>query len=179
MSGTYAALPELTGVTPRTKEEQIEAINNGKLILIHDGQTAKLARAVNSLTTIPPEGKADWSKIKIVEGMDLVTYYLRTTIQNEYIGRYPNTYDNKQLLVTAISAYLTYLEGAGVLNPGESYAEIDVAAQEKWLKANGVETADLTRQQIKEYQTGSWVFVKCGGRFVDAMEDFQVEFNNL
>lgn len=42
-----------------------------------------------------------------------------------------------------------------------------------------METADLTEQQIKEHDTGSWVFLKCGGRLVDAMEDFQVEFNNL
>ena len=40
----------------------------------------------------------DGRKIKIVEGMDLVTYFLRTTIQNEYLGRYPNTYDNNKLL---------------------------------------------------------------------------------
>ena len=64
-----------------------------------------------------------------------------------------------------------------MLNPGESWAEIDLEAQERWLKAQGVETADLTEQQLKEYQTGSWVFIKCGGRLVDAMEDFQVIFH--
>lgn len=179
MSSTYARLPELTAVTARTELEQITAINNGNLILIHDGQVAKIARGVNSLTTIPANGSADWSKIKIVEGMDLITYYLRTTIQNEYLGVYPNTYDNKCILLTAITEYLTYLEGAGVLNPGESWAEIDLAAQEQWLKAQGVETADMTEQQIKEAQTGSWVFIAAGGRLVDAMEDFQVTFNAL
>ena len=66
MSCAYAALPELTAVTARTTEEQIEAINNGMLILIHDGIQAKIARGVNSLTTIPATGKADWSKIKLV-----------------------------------------------------------------------------------------------------------------
>ena len=177
MSCTYAALEELTAVTPRSEEEQKTVINEGNLILIHDGQVAKMGRGVNSLTTIPATGNADWSKIKIVEGMDLITYYLRTTTQGQYIGRYPNTYDNKCLLLTAIREYFTYLESAGVLNPGESWAEIDLEAQERWLKAQGVETADLTEQQLKEYQTGSWVFIKCGGRLVDAMEDFQVIFH--
>ena len=179
MSCTYAALPELTAVTPRSKSEQSAAVNAGNLILIHDGQVAKIARGVNSLTTIPVNGNADWSKIKIVEGMDLITYYLRTTTQGQYLGRYPNTYDNKCLLLTAIREFLTYLEGAGVLNPGESWAEIDVEAQTNWLKAQGVEIADLTEQQIKEYQTGSWVFIRCGGRLVDAMEDFQVAFHAM
>ena len=179
MSATNAAVPELTAVTQRTTEEQIAAINAGKLILTHDGLQAKIARGVNSLTTIPKEGKKDWCKIKIVEGMDLITYYLRTTIETSYLGRYPNTYDNKQLLVAAVLDYLQYLERSGVLNPGESYAEIDYDAQLAWLNANGVDTADMTVQEVLEYQTGSWVFLRCGGRLVDAMEDFEVLFNNL
>jgi hypothetical protein len=179
MSSTYAQLPELTAVTPRSVEEQKAAVNDGELILMHDGLVAKIVRGVNSLTTIPQSGSSDWSKIKIVEGMDLITYYLRTTIQNEYVGRYPNTYDNKCVLVTAISAYLQELEAQGVLNPGESWCEIDVEAQERWMASQGVDTSAMTEQEIKEYQTGSWVFVRAGGRLVDAMEDFQVEFSNL
>ena len=179
MSSTYAQLPELTAVTPRDTEELADAVNDGELVLMHDGLTAKIARGVNSLTTIPEGGSGDWSKIKIVEGMDLITYYLRTTVQNEYVGRYANTYDNKCVLVTAITAYLQELEGQGVLNPGESWCEIDVEAQERWMKAQGVETASMTEQEIREYQTGSWVFIRAGGRLVDAMEDFQVVFSNL
>lgn len=178
MSATYAPLPELTAVTERTAQEQNAAIQAGKLILIHDGTQAKIARAVNSLTTIPEKGKEDWAKIKIVEGMDLITYYLRTTIEGEYLGKYPNTYDNKQLLVTAVSDYFQYLEQAGVLSPGESWCEIDYDRQLQWLKAQGVETADLTKQEVLEYQTGSWVFLRCGGRLVDAMEDFEFLFYN-
>lgn len=179
MSGTYAKLPELTAVTPRSEIELETAVNAGKLVLLHDGQAAKIARGVNSLTTIPVNGKEDWRKIKIVEGMDLITYYLRTTIQNEYIGRYANTYDNKCVLLTAITGFLQSLEGQGVLSPGESWADIDEAAQERWMKSQGIETAGMTAQQVREYQTGSWVFLRAGGRLVDAMEDFQVLFNNL
>lgn len=179
MSCANAALPELTEVTARTTEEQIEAINNGKLILIHDGLQAKIARGVNSLTTIPTNGNQDWCKIKIVEGMDLITYYLRTTIETQYLGRFPNTYDNKQLLVTAISEYFKYLEQEGVLSPGESSVEVDYDRQLQWLKSQGVEVAGLTRQQILEYQTASWVFIKCRGRLTDAMEDFEVSFDAL
>ena len=179
MSATYAPLTELTAVTPRSTQEQEAAIKAGKLILIHDGVKAKIARGVNSLTTIPAAGKADWRKIKIVEGMDLLTYYLRTTIQDQYVGRYANTYDNKCVLVTAIQTFLAELEGQGVLSSGESWAELDVEAQERWMRSQGIETADMTAQEIKEYQTGSWVFVRVGGRFVDAMEDFQLSVDNL
>lgn len=179
MSATYAPLPEVTAVTERSEAEQTAAIDAGKLILIHDGQKAKIARGVNSLVTIPPKGKSDWRFIKIVEGMDLITYYLRTTIQDSYIGQYANIYDNKQLLVAEVLEYFHYLERAGVLNPGESSCQIDYERQLNYLKSQGVETADLTEQQVLEYQTDSWVFLRCGGRLVNAMEDFEVLFNNL
>ena len=44
MSATYAPLTELTAVTPRSTQEQEAAIKAGKLILIHDGVKAKIAR---------------------------------------------------------------------------------------------------------------------------------------
>lgn len=179
MSATYTALPEVTAVTERSDAEQTKAIDAGKLILIHDGQKAKIARGVNSLVTIPPKGKSDWRYIKIVEGMDLITYYLRTTIEDSYIGRYANIYDNKQLLVAEVLEYLQYLERAGVLNPGQSFCRIDYERQLNYLKSQGVETADMTEQQVLEYQTDSWVFLRCGGRLANAMEDFEVLFNNL
>ena len=66
-----------------------------------------------------------------------------------------------------------------MLSSGESWAELDAEAQEKWMRSQGIETADMTAQEIKEYQTGSWGFVRVGGRFVDAMEDFQLSVDNL
>lgn len=179
MSCTNVVLPEVTAVTPRSTVEQNAAVDAGKLILVHDGLKAKIARGVNSMTTVPVAGKEDWRKIKIVEGMDLITYYLRTTIEDEYVGRYANTYDNKCVLVTAITNYLSYLEGEGVLEKGTGGAEIDVEAQRKWLTSNGVDTSAMTDQEVKEHDTGSWVFLRCKGRLVDAMEDFNILFNNL
>ena len=78
--------------------------------------------------------------------------------------------------MTAIKEYFAYLEGAGVLSAGESCCAVDYDRQLRWLQSQGVETAGMTKQQILEYQTGSWVFLKCGGRLVDAMEDFEVLF---
>lgn len=179
MSATNVAIPELASVTKRTKEEQEEAIKAGKLILIHDGIQAKIARAVNSLTTIPKDGAEDWSKIKIVQGMDSISYYLHSTIDSSYVGRYANTYDNKQLLVAAIQDYFNYLEAANVLASGSSFVEVDYDGQLKWLTDNKVDTSGMSRQQVLEAQTGSWVFLRCGGRLVDAMEDFTINFETM
>ena len=57
--------------------------------------------------------------------------------------------------------------------------------RERFLRAarklypHAADFGNLTEQEIREYQTGSWVFIKAGGRLVDAMEDFQVVFSNL
>ena len=111
MSATYAPLTELTAVTPRSTQEQEAAIKAGKLILIHDGIKAKIARGVNSLTTIPDGGKADWSQIKIVEGMDVIIHDIYTTFEDEDVGKVVNSYDNKQLFVGEVNDDLKKKEG--------------------------------------------------------------------
>lgn len=174
-SATYAPLPEVTAVTETASVDT--AIGNGELVLIHDGVKAKIARAVNSLTTVPANGQESWKKIKIVEAMDLITYYARMTIEDEYLGKCANTYDNKCLLVSAIDSYHKVLEAEGVLQAGRSTAEIDLEAQESWLKEQGVDTSAMTQQEIKEADTGSWVFIKATGRPQDAMEDFVLNYS--
>ena len=176
-SATYAPLPEVTGVD--AIEDADAAINSGKLVLINDGRQVKLGRAVTSKTTVADGETQALKKIKMVAAVDLIRYYALTTIEDNYQGKCSNTYDNKCVLVTAISAFLQELEAQGVLNPGESWCEIDVEAQQKWMQSQGVDTASMTEQEIREYQTGSWVFIKAGGRLVDAMEDFQVSFDAL
>lgn len=178
-AATYVTLPEVSSIPILPPDQQTAAINAGKLILLHDGQKAKLARAVNSLVTIPADGKADWTKIKIVEGMDLVTYFARTTIEDAWLGQYSNSYDNKMLLVVALQTFLAELEAAGVLVRGSSFADLDLVEQETYLRSVNVDTAKLTDQQLREADTGAMVFLQAGGRFLDAMEDFRLTFNNL
>ena len=174
-SSTFYVLNDVSSAeVPDDPNERIDA---GELILTFDGSQYKIGRGVNSLTSFTATKTEDFRKIKIVEGMDLISYFLRTTVQDSWVGQYPNTYDNKQLLVAYILEYLQELERAGVLNPGESFCEIDYDRQLNWLKSQGVEVSGLTRQQVLEHQTGSWVFIRCGGRLVDAMEDFEVLFN--
>lgn len=178
-SGTYAPLPEVTSLAPMTDADANTAINGGKLILLHDGVKAKIARAVNSLTTVPVTGKEDWKKIKIVETMDLISAFLRTTIEDEYQGQYNNTYLNKLKLVVAIGEYLSELERLGLLEAGRSWVEIDVDAVKSYLSEHGVDVSDMDEAAIKQADTGSKVYIACGGRIVDAMEDFVINYTNL
>lgn len=173
ISATYAPLTELTDVSRLTAEQENEAVGNGELIAIWDGRKAKLNRAVTSLVTTT-EGMLDsFKKIKIVEIMDLIRTDIHITAEDEYIGKYANTYDNKILLITAIRGYFAGLERDSLVQPGYT-VEIDVEAQEIYLQSMGKDTTEMTEQEIKEADTGTHVFLKISCKILDAIEDIDI-----
>jgi len=171
ISCTYAPLPELTDIKRLTKDEMDEAIDAGKLILMHDGQKVKVARGVNSLQTTSDSKGPSFKKIKIVEAVDMIRRDITRTAQDTYIGKYANTYDNKMVLCTAISDYFKTLEQAGILRSGGSSVGIDVEAQEAYLQSKGIDTSDMSEQEIKEYNTDDQVLLKATISILDAIED--------
>lgn len=174
IAATYAPLPELSDVTRLTREEQEAAIGRGELILVWDGRKVKVSRAVPSLVTTS-EGMLDsFKKIKIVEIMDLIRTDIVATAEDDYIGKYANTYQNKLLLVTAIRGYFMGLEQDGLVQPGYT-VEIDVDAQEQYLMSKGTDTSGMTAQEIREADTGTHVFLKVACKILDAIEDIDID----
>ena len=172
-SVTYAALPEVEDIDRMTLTEMDEAVGDGKLILFHDGEKVKCGRGVNSLTTVT--GRSDiWKKIKLVETLDMIQQDIRLTIQDSYIGKVSNSYDNKLQLVTAISVYLQSLAKDGIIESNFTVG-IDVDAQDAWLQENGTPTAEMSEQEIKEANTGTHVFLQLIVTPIDAMEDVAVK----
>ncbi|MGE5626922.1 MAG: phage tail sheath subtilisin-like domain-containing protein, partial [Solirubrobacterales bacterium] len=133
MSATYAPLPELTDCDHLTKTDMNTAIDAGKLILMNDGRKVKVARAVNSLVTVTADKGAAFKKIKIVDIMNQIHNDIKSTIEDNYIGKIQNDYDHKVLLVSAISNYFDGLEMDGLLDKGKSSVYIDLAAQKLYL----------------------------------------------
>lgn len=174
IAATYAPMPELSDVSRLTKEEQDTAVGNGELFAIWDGRKVKLNRAVNSLVTTS-EGMLDsFKKIKLVEIMDMIRTDINMTAEDEYIGKYANTYENKLLLVTAIRGYFMGLERDKLVQPGYT-VEIDVDAQEEYLVSKGTDTSEMSAQEIKEADTGTHVFLKIACKILDAIEDIDIE----
>lgn len=166
---TYAALPEVEDIDRMTAAEMDAAVGAGKLILYHDGEKVKCGRGVNSLTTVT--GRSDvWKKIKLVELLDMLQQDIRLTIQDNYIGKLSNSYDNKLQLVTAISVYLQALAKDGLIEK-DFACGIDVDAQDAWLQEQGVSTVEMSEQEIKEANTGTHVFLNVSVTPIDAMED--------
>lgn len=175
-SATYFVLPEVESI--KSKANPDEAINNGELILVDDGEKIKFGRAVNSFTSTDDVKGEAYKKIKIVEGLHLFEEDVRSTFEDSYVGKYVNDYDNKVLFTTAINAYVEELEREYVLDrAANNNVKVDVDAQRLFIEGKGLSTDDMSEQEIKEYNTGSGVFLRGNLKFVDAMEDLDFVIN--
>lgn len=172
-SVTYAALPEVEDINRLSALEEDEAVGRGELILTHDGEKVKFGRGVNSLTTTTGRSEV-WRKIKIVELLDLLQWDLRLAIQDNYIGKFQNSYDNKLLLITAVKLYLQALAKDQLIEDDFS-CDIDVEEQDAYLQSIGVATAEMTERQIREANTGTYVFLAIDIKPIDAIEDVKIK----
>lgn len=177
MSLTYQVLPEVDDVPHLTTEQFDQAIDGGELVLMHDGEKVKIARGVNSLVTVAGNKGEEWKKILIIDKMDLWKSDVKGTIADSYLGKYPNTYDNKMLLVSAIQAYNDEWVLERLLDgslPEYNQVGIDIERQRIFLKGLGEPVDEMDEQQIKMANTKDKVFIATNLKFVDAMEDFVV-----
>ncbi|MBQ0079691.1 MAG: phage tail sheath subtilisin-like domain-containing protein [Eubacterium sp.] len=182
MSCTYAPIPEAIACAAKTQAELDAAVDAGKIVLMWDGEKVKIVRGVNSFVTTTADKGESFKKIKLVEIMDAISNDIRTTAQDNYIGKFANSYDNKCLLVTAINGYFDTLVQAGVLASG--LCDIDVDANKTWIKARGgkfvidgetIDIEDASEEQIRMANTGSQVLLKATISMLDALEDIKLD----
>lgn len=171
-SATYVELPELTDATRLTRTAADAAVEAGKFIVWYDGRKFKTGRAVNSLTTLTGKSAA-YQKIKIVEVMDLIREDITLTAEDQFIGKYPNSYDNRCLLISAVKGYLENLAADGILG-ADPAVEIDVDANRTWLKNNGADVSAMTEDEIRVANTGSVVNLKASIQILDVIEDIEL-----
>ena len=157
-----------------------EAVDAGKLILLYDGRQVKLGRAVTSKKTLAAGEPSLLKKIKMAAAVDLIRYYAVTTVEDEYLGKCANSYDNKCVLISAFADFFATLEARGVLKEGSGGAELDAGAIRAYLleNASGAQETErikaLSDGELRKEDTGSTVFLRLYGRVVDAMEDFHI-----
>lgn len=175
ISCTYAPLNELTDCTHLTVSEMDAAINAGKFIVFFDGEKVKVGRGINSLVTTTSDKGESFKKIKIVDIMDMIYTDIKLTAQDNYLGKYSNSYDNKCLLMSAISSYFEQLILDGVLESAS--VSIDIEAQRAYLKGTGVDTDNMNDDEVKVYNTGSQVFLKSSISILDAIEDITLNIS--
>lgn len=178
ISCTFAPLPEVTGVEFVDKETLDNRINNGEFVVFDDGEKVKVARGVNSyVTTVQDKGKS-FKKIKLVELMDMIHDDIKKTAEDNYLGKYANSYDNRCLLVTAINGYFLELEASSLAEKGKNTCSIDVDATKEYLIKNGRKTKEELKSMkdidIKYENIGDNVFLTAEMSLLDAIETIKL-----
>lgn len=169
-SGTYAVLDEVNDI--ELTEDESAAVDEGKLILTNDGEKVKIVRAVTALTQVENNDIDSFKKIKIVDTADRIMADIKETWDNNFVGKVMNIYPNKLHFLNAVKGYYNFLQKEGVLDPNaEASSDIDIEEQIKYLKKVQVDVSKLTEQEVKEYNTSTFLFSKSNITIADAMED--------
>ena len=173
MSATYHVLDEITEITDHIDPNA--DIDAGQLILINDGEKVKIGRAVNSLVTLSKKKGKDYQKIKIVETMHMIKKDISSNFKDNYIGKISNGYDNKMVFIATVEAYFEDLVSEGILDPSASNTvDIDVAKHLAIAKLDGEDVSVMDEAAIREYNTGTFVYLDGKCKPLDAMEDLNL-----
>lgn len=175
-SATYYKLTEVESV--KVYEDLNDRIDHGELHLFdeEDGEGVKIARACNSLQTFTTDKGEEFRKIKIMEGVDMVTDDVRDTFKKYYVGKYNNDYNHKMLFISAILVYFGQLAGNVLDSRAGNTVDIDFQFQKDYAIIKGEDVSQMTNMQIREYNTGSQIGLSGKVKFVDAMEDLKITF---
>lgn len=173
---TFSVLPEVSECTIMERSAMDAAIEAGKFVLYYDGEKVKVARGVNSLTTTSPDKADPWKKIKVVEVMDMISDDLKILVEDYYIGKFVNIYDNKCLLLMAIKSYMEELYRGGLLDSYEVDLDVeairDYLVEHKGMKREDVEA--MKDEEVKKQYTDEKVFMKASVTIADVMEDINL-----
>jgi len=172
-SATYFVVNEVETVDEHLDPDS--EIDNGLLIYINDGEKVKIARGVNSFVSLTPEKGALFSKIKNVETMDMISFSVRKVVQDDYVGKFTNSLDNKNLIVTAVNQFLGTLAKENYLNPSfNNECILDLAEHLAYAERNGVDTTGFSETQIKKIDTGDNLYLIINCRLLDTIEDVSI-----
>ena len=174
-SATYYVLSDIDYVTESANPDT--DIDAGKFIIINDYGEPKIARAVNSLTTLGTGENETLKSITTVEAMDLILEDITTTFKSTYIGKYKNKLSNQMLFVSALNQYFKALANDDILDPEfDNHAEIDVEAQRTaWIDAGKAEAADWDEITVKKNTYRTKIFLTGSVKILDAIEDLTFE----
>ncbi|MCI7193826.1 MAG: phage tail sheath protein [Acidaminococcus fermentans] len=175
-SATYFKLTEVESV--EVYEDIDTLIDKGELLLLdeQDGDGVKIARACNSLVTFTTDKGEDYRYIKIIEALDMMTDDIRDTFKKYYVGKYINDYDHKMLFIGAIKVYFEGIKGNVLDKNWDNTVDIDEEFQANYAKLHGDDPTQMTKMQIRQYNTGTKLALTGNVKPVNAMEDLTINF---
>ena len=153
-------------------------VQSGELFLYNDGRNIKFSTGVNSLQTIEDDQSDFLCKIRVLEVIDMVKSDLYELMDETYIGKYGNSYENRRVLVAGINSYLKTITQEGYLSTDIlSYAELDVEGTRKYLEDKYIDTSEMDDKAILAYKIDTHVFIKVYLYVMDVIEQIQITIN--
>lgn len=147
-------------------------------IMLHDNwsEHSTLGRGVTSLTTLTGK-QSPWKKIRVVETMDMINNDIVELAEDNYIGKYQNTYSNKCLLLSAIKTYMDEILVNGLI---EDYSiEFDVEKIRKYVieneKIKKEDAEAMSDEEMQKQYTDEKVYFKATVTISDVMEDIYLD----
>lgn len=175
-SVTYYQLEDLDDIADVT--DPGATVDAGNLVLIRDDGDFRIARGVNTLTSLELDETEDMKKIAVVEAMDLIQEDIIRTFKFLYLAKVRNSADNQALLVSDILSYFRELEAEAILDPsGENTADIDVPKMRRVWTQSGTDVRELTDAQVRKKTYRSYVYITASVRILDAMEDLIMQIS--
>ena len=136
----------------------------------------RIARACNSLTTFTTDKGEEFRKIKIIEGIDMVTDDIRDTFKKYYVGKVINDYNHKMLFISAILVYFSEIKGNVLDADAPNTVDINTTWQSNYAKLHGDDPTTMSVMEIRQYNTGDTLALVGDIRLVDAMENLKIDF---
>lgn len=135
-----------------------------------------IGRGVTSLTTLTGK-QSPWKKIRVVETMDMINNDIVELAEDNYIGKYQNTYSNKCLLLSAIKTYMDEILVNGLI---EDYSiEFDVEKIRKYVieneKIKKEDAEAMSDEEMQKQYTDEKVYFKATVTISDVMEDIYLD----
>ena len=170
---TYFELPEVVEC-PLSADADID-VKAGKLIVLHQDGSFKFGRGVNSLNTLTDGVTEAFQKIRVLDIMDMIANDIVTTFRTGYVGKYTNNFTNKNRFISAVNAYLATLANEGLLEAeNDNAVYISYDKTKLYLEGKGVDTSEMTYNEVIRANTGSRVFLDGVCSPTDAMEDLDL-----
>jgi hypothetical protein len=172
---TYFKCKNLKRVVEMADNEA--AVGSGKLILINDVDTVKIALGINSMTTTDGITKTEDMKfIDTVEAIDMINDDISAVFQNEYLGNYKNKYDNQVLFISGVNTYFKQLaKDDNILD--ENYpnkADVNVEAQRAaWIGVGKTEAETWEDAQVKNNAFKRTMFLAGDIKILGALENLK------
>ena len=110
----------------------------------------------------------------MIDVMDHVSTDLTDTIKNNWLGQYPNNYDNKCLLLANCQEYLDGLVSRTILSSAS--IEIDIEGNKKYLERQKRRHCEHDRRSDQKSTYRGKCFLKVHRwEILDAMENFNID----